>query len=105
MTAGPVSSTGMNGIPGPGGGSTGWSLDAIFTRAVFGAGGRVGVDHIDRPQRQPALAVFRLHEPAVLRRVEVTHRLDGPGRVRTVREHVGELDRDRALQCHLASKS
>jgi hypothetical protein len=63
----------------------------------------VGVDDLHRPQRKPRRLVLRLHEPAVAGRVEVPHRLERPGRVHAIGEHLPELDRDRTLQSHLTS--
>ncbi len=60
----------------------------------------VGVDDLHRPQRKPGRLVLGLHEPAVRRGVEVSHRLEHSGRVHAVGEHVPEVDRDRTLQSH-----
>jgi len=51
--------------------------------------------------RRPPLPTIRLHKPAVLRCVEVTDRSTAPAANAPVRKHVGELDWDRTLQCHL----
>ena len=101
----PSNSTAVNGDPGAGAGSTGWYLrgDLDLDRPLPGV--RVGVDHLDHPQRQPGVLVGLLDYPVTAGPVEVPHHLDPPGRVRAGREHHPELDRDRTLKCHFDGSS
>ena len=95
MAVMPSNSIAMNGDPGTGGGSTGWysdghlDLDRPLPRL------RVGVDHLDHPQRQPAVLVGLLDHPVTAGPVEVPHLLEPTGRVRAGGEHRPELHRER----------
>jgi hypothetical protein len=81
----------VNGDPGAGDGSTGWTVagDLHLDRPL--PGGLVGVDHLHYPLRQPGGLVDLLDHPVTLRPVEVPHHLDFPGRVRAAGEHRPEL--------------
>ena len=90
----------MNGEPGAGGGSTGWTCAATLTLTVRCRAYSCGVDHLHYPQRQPAVLVSLLDRPVTgwTGRSPAPSRC--PGRVRAIGEHHPELDRDRTLKCH-----
>ena len=96
----PSNSTAVNGDPGAGDGSTGWTCAAIFTLTVRCRASSCGVDHLDHPQRQPRVLVDLLDHPVPAGPVEVPHHLDLPGRVRAIGEYRPELHRDLTLKCH-----
>ena len=74
----PSNSTAVNGEPGTGGGSTGWTCAAILTLTVRCRASSCGVDHLDHPQRQPGVLVDLLDHPVPAGPVEVPHHLDAP---------------------------
>ena len=96
----PSNSTGVNGWPGAGGGSTGWTCAAIFTltvrcRAVSSAS-ITSTTH----SGSPVTLFDLLDHPVPAGPVEVPHHLDTPSRVRAVGEHCPELHQDLTSNCH-----
>ena len=95
----PSNSTAVNGDPGAGDGSTGWTCAAILTLTVRCRASSCA-SITSTTQRQAGVLVDLLDHPVTARPVEVPHHLDTPGRVRASGEHHPELDRDLTLKSH-----